>query len=679
MSGDNSRHRLGLLAVCALSLFGALFARLWFLQVVQADAFEDQVARNSTRTVVTPAPRGRILDRNGMVLVDNRESIVVAVDAQKLKDLPKAEQKAVLTRLATALSRWKPPNEAITVDFINKRLNNERFSRYRPVPIVEDIGVEQEIYLREQADRFPAVVVERQTVRKYPYGALAAHVIGYVGAISPEELKARAGEKAKPYEKSDEIGKAGVERTYEPELRGRPGKRVYEVNRNNRVVREITNRRVDPVPGDDLYLSIDARLQYKTEEALQAQILDSKTKTPTGAATVLDPRNGQVLAMASYPTYDPRDLVGGLSEDLLHDPAKPMANRNIQEAYPAASTFKLATSFAGLRLGIIEPNAYVRDTGVYVLCQNNQPACRKKNSGNAVHGSINLSEALTVSSDYYYYRIGDLAWKDRERLGDDALQQEIQRLGYGEKSGIDLNAETAGRVPTPKSQKELADSIWNRSHANYKSEADYHDAQRWKAGYSADVAIGQYDTLVTPLQTANAYASLANAQSDLYRPSVMDRITASRQPDKVHRRFVKHKIRTVEYGESKNALLAGFQGAVQSRNPRGTAYKVFSTFPLSSFPVSGKTGTAQVGTKEQNKADNSLFVGFGPNPDNQYVVSVMIQGGGFGAWAAAPAAYMVLDPVADGSLERFEVPLGGAIDPEAALARYKGIDKSGSD
>ncbi|MBX3314814.1 MAG: penicillin-binding protein 2 [Actinobacteria bacterium] len=687
MTADSPRHRLGILAVCALSLFGALFARLWFLQVVEAEALDQQVNENSTRVVVIPAPRGRILDRNSVALVENRESIVAAIDVQAFRDRSDDEQAEELDAIAAALSRQREPVEAITVDFIEKRMNDQRFSQFRPVPLVEDISVDEEIYLREQADRYPSLVVERQTVRSYPYGSLAAHVLGYVGAITEDEWDERkVSIPGKPYEKSDEIGKSGVERTYEQYLRGKPGKRVYEISRTGRIVRELVDQRVEPEPGDDVYLSIDARIQYKTEEALQAQILKSGSPTPYGAATVLDPRNGQVVAMASYPTYDPSTLVGGISQDeydrLTAAPEKIMSNRNIQEAYPAASTFKLASSYAGYKLGIITPDQYIDDPGFWRLCKGNGSGCLKRNSGDTPHGSVNLSLALTVSSDVYSYRIGDYSWAWREERGwgDDALQQKIEELGYGSRTGIDLTAESPGLIPTPESNKEIADTLWERDPANYNNDPEqYRDAQLWRGGNSADLAIGQGSVGVTPLQSANAYAALANPESIQYEPSVLKVVTAANQPDDIHKAYVADELRRVDFGTAKQAFLDGFHGVVNSPDPPGTAYSVFQTFPLSTFPLSGKTGTAEVGDEAAQRADNSLFVAYGPNPDNQYVVSVMIQGGGYGSEAAAPATYMILEPIADGSIESFQVPEGGLIDAEAAAERASGIQTSSTD
>lgn len=688
MTTDNSRHRLGLVALTALSLFGALFARLWFLQIVQGESFASQVNQETRRIVVQPAPRGQILDRNGIVLVDNRPSTVVAVDLQAYAKLDKTVQERLLERLSTTLNRRRTPNDAVTPADIASKIEDPKFSRFRPVPLVEDIPVEDEIYFREQAALFPAVVVENQSIRSYPYGTLAAHVLGYVGGLTQtqyQDLKASAG--SKPYELTDEIGKAGVESTYESYLRGTPGRRVYEVNRLNQVTKEIVSERIEPTPGDDVYLSIDARLQYKTEEALQAQIIASNTPTPYGAATVLDPRNGQVMAMASYPTYDPTEFIGGITqqryEELTAAPAKILSNRAIQEAYPAASTFKLASSYAGLKLGLITPDEIVVDKGIYdVGCSGNGTGCKKRNSGGGkAMGPITLPTALTRSSDYYFYRVGVEAWRASQNAGapEDAFQEQAKVLGYGEKTGIDLTAETAGRIPTPGSNAALADAFWESDHANYDNdEAQYQDARRWKAGFSADIAIGQFDVTVTPLQSANAYASLANNESTLFEPSVLDHVAASGKKDDVVKPFNSKPIRTIDYGDAKGALLEGFNGVTHTSG--GTAARVFANFPLDRFSVSGKTGTAEVKIGENSKADNSLFVGFGPMPDARYVASVMIQGGGFGADAAAPAVWMIFDPIATGAIDSFQVPLGGGIDAVGAAQLAKAqISTGGAD
>jgi penicillin-binding protein 2 len=755
MSTDNHRHRLGLLAITALSLFGALFARLWFLQIVEGATASELVSANATRTVIVPAPRGRILDRHNVVLVDNQVSTVVAVDWQKYRDMEEDEQAELLDRLSSALSRvpegeveGEPGAEgevdgegeggstdtetesgdgtegdegdqgadaeveadpavdptavvggeedagaegakAVTVDFLEKRLNDSRFNHFRPIPVADDIPVETEIFLREQSHLFPNVVVERRTVRAYPYGSLAAHLLGYVGPLSDEQWEklSEDNDPTKPYEQADQIGKAGVEATYEQYLRGTPGRQVFEVDRAGRIVREMVDRRVDPEPGDDVHLSIDIRIQYKTEEALAAQLARPGAEAKSGAAVVVDPRNGQVRAMASWPTYDPQELVGGISQELWERLTAPetkvLSNRTIQEAYPAASTFKLASSYAGLRMGIIEPDVAVADPGTHQLCNppRNTDGCLKKNSGGgAGMGYITLPTALTRSSDVYFYKLGETAYY---RDGpEDAFQQEIMTLGYGSRTGIDLTGESPGRVPTPESNRNLADSLWERSRENYDNdEAAWQDARRWKVGYSADVAIGQFDTLVTPLQTAMAYSALANSEGRLYQPSVLSHVARANSATIV-KGFEATITRIVEWGDWRQSLLDGFAGVTQQ--PGGTGYLTFQDFPLSTFPVSGKTGTAEVGDGEDQRRDNSLFVAYGPNPDPTLVVSVMVEGGGFGSEAAAPATYMILKPIADGEFDPeqpggFVVPRRGFINAEAAAAAAEGIGRGSAD
>nr|MBA3282706.1 hypothetical protein [Acidimicrobiia bacterium] len=486
MTSDNSRHRLGLVALTALSLFGALFARLWFLQIVEGEALGQQVSSNAQKVEPEPAPRGRILDRNGVVLVDNRQSIVVAVDTQAFDDMAEIDQKKVLDRLSTSLSRSRPPNEAITVDFIRTRLNDSRFSRFRPVPVVEDISVDQEIYFREQAERFPSVVVERQTVRAYPYGSLAAHVLGYVGSISEAqyaEVKGVGG--PKPYLQSDEIGKSGVESQYEKYLRGAPGQRVYEVDRANRIVGEIESERRAPKQGDDVYLAMDVRVQAETEISLRQGLEQRRTEegelgmfpAEAGAAAVVDPVNGQVLAMASFPTYDPSTLVGGIDCPVWRDlqglaaegscrdiekeigsvpaadrPVSKLLNRAISGLYPPGSTFKLATAYASLKLGLITPETTFNDPGYYQVPGCTGTGCRKTSptaeSGGI--GEVNLNSAMTASSDAYFYKLGNDSWalhKQQGKVGPTALQDEIATFGIGSVTGVDLADEKAGRLP----------------------------------------------------------------------------------------------------------------------------------------------------------------------------------------------------------------------------------------
>ncbi|HWJ98495.1 MAG TPA: penicillin-binding transpeptidase domain-containing protein, partial [Acidimicrobiales bacterium] len=501
MTSDNTRHRLGLLAVASLSLFGALFARLWFLQIVEGDTAKAEASNNTTEVVITPAARGRILDRNGAVLVDNRQSIVVGIEAQDFSELTKGEQTAVLKRLSATLSAGRPVDQKVSVEAIRKKLDDGRYSRFRPIPIVEDISEEDQIYFAEQADLYPSVVVERTTVREYPFGSLAAHVLGYVGPLSDPQWQelSKQNDPDKPYIQTDEIGKAGVESSYEKYLRGTPGRQVFEVDRTGKVVREMTKERIEPKAGDDVYLSIDAKVQYKAEEALQAQLANAyqgRSGKEAGGLVVMDQSTGQVRAMASYPTYNPADLVGGISCPTWRDlqglppegsckgdsmekeikllkknddaPVPKLLNRAYQGAYQPASTFKLASAYAALKDGVRKAGDVTNDGGTVNICGGRDgPGCVKKNAGTppAQHGPVSLSPALTVSSDVYFYKVGEDFWVRREQLGETAFQKGVEELGYGEKTGIDLPVESAGQMPTPQDEMDLAMALFEQDPA----------------------------------------------------------------------------------------------------------------------------------------------------------------------------------------------------------------------
>lgn len=718
MTSDNTRHRLGLLAVASLSLFGALFARLWFLQIVEGDTAKAEASNNTTEVVITPAARGRILDRNGEVLVGNRQSIVVGIEAQDFSELSKGKQTEVLERLSATLSEGRPADEQVSVESIRKKLNDGRYSRLRPIPIAEDISEEDQIYFGEQADRYPSIVVERTTVREYPYGSLAAHVLGYVGPLSDPQWQelSKENDADKPYIQTDEIGKAGVESHYEKYLRGTPGRQEFEVDRTGKVVREITSKRIEPKAGDDVYLSIDAKVQYKAEEALQAQLLndnvyDGRPGKEAGGLVVMDPSTGQVRAMASYPTYNPADLVGGISCPTWRDlqglppegecgknmekeikllkadddaPVPKLLNRAYQGAYQPASTFKLASAYAALRDGVRTVDTPTQDNGFINLCGGGEgPGCEKQNASRTPHGRVTLSPALTVSSDIYFYEVGRDFWAEntRNRLGETAFQDGVKVLGYGEKTGIDLPAESAGQIPTPQDEMDLAMALYEQDPGYYDNDrSKAEQAGRWNTGFSADMAIGQKLT-ATPLQTANAYAALANGGT-LYHPSVLDKITAASDEGTVHKAYEPSVIRTIDWGPNRDAFITGFTGVVNgnSQNAGGTAVPTFQGFPFESMPLAGKTGTAQTGKYKngQDRPDNSVFVAFSTGGPTSWVASALLEFSGSGARAAAPAVRMVLEPIADGSIYQFKIPEGGEIDAEAA-ADESAITAGGTD
>ena len=607
VSPDSSRLRLGVLGVVVLSLFAALLVRLWYLQVMASNQYQ-AVSTNSVRLVTTEAPRGRILDRNGVELVRNRISDVITVDRN---DLPMRPD--VKSRLAFILG--------ISSDELQRRIENKRYSVYKPVPIARDVPKEKLIYVREHASEFPGVANTRLTEREYTQGELAAHVLGYTGEINSDELAARKRLR-RGYKPGDTIGKTGVELSFENDLRGQPGIEELEVDAAGRVLRTLNSR--PPVPGHDVRLTIDINVQRMVETALaeglaaarQGQDRQYKKHflAPAGAAVVLDPRDGSVLAMASNPTYDPSIYVDGAVAEFkrLQDPAlhAPLNDRATEGLYAPGSTFKLVTSIAALSKGLISPNTTVDDKGSIKI--GNQIF---RNAGSAPHGRVRLDRALTVSSDVYFYSLGEKFWNARGRYGETAIQDTAHDLGLGD--GI-------GRVPDPEIRKRLHDS-------NPKAFPN----GGWFPGDNANLAIGQGEMAITPLQLGNAYATFANGGT-LWAPRLGTEIIDA-DGTKV-RDVAPRAVRHLDLPPTlRGPILAGLMGAVS--DPKGTAHGAFIGFPYDRMPLAGKTGTAEV----TNKQDTALFTAFGPATNPQFEVTVLLEEAGFGADAAAPVTRRIID------------------------------------
>jgi penicillin-binding protein 2 len=639
MNPDNPRLRLGILGIVIVSLFAALFARLWYLQVMASQQFQTAATANRERVILEEAPRGRIFDRNGIVLVDNRVSVVVTIDRKKLAAIKDTNRRNdVLDRLGTELTRYT--QKPIDRPFLEGRLADVRYSPYTPVPVAEDVPRPLEMYLAEHHDDFDDVVaVTQATVRSYPLGRTASHVLGYVGSVTQEELDARTTS-PKTYSLGDEIGKTGVERTYEDDLRGTPGRRVLEVDARGDTVRQLEF--VPPVPGDDVYLSIDANVQAITEQALRDELTNahnrrnkdgSYNQSPAGAALIEDPTNGQIIAMASYPDFDPAEFTQPIPTDtwnVLNDPSNffPLNNRALQGQYAPGSTFKLVTTLAGLRSGAITPATTINDTGVYRVpgCRGTDEQCTFKNSGGESHGTVNLPRALTVSSDVYFYQLGGRFWTDRSTYGD-PIQSAATDLGFDAETGVPLPGEQKGFVLTPDEKKQR--------HDENPAAFPYGD---WFTGDNVQLAIGQNAVAVTPLQLSNAYSTLANGGT-LFSPNIAIKITKGGTQDVVRTidSRVLHQVALPP--EVRDPIMQGLTGVTTQKD--GTAYGAFLGFP--DWTIAGKTGTAQV----TGKADTALFVGIAPAEAPKYVGVAVLEESGFGATAAAPVVRRVFQALAD--------------------------------
>jgi penicillin-binding protein 2 len=626
-SGDSGPLRLGVLGIVVVSLFAALLSRLWYLQVMDTRTFQVEARSNQVRVVYEEAPRGRILDRNGKILVDNRGTQVVTVDRNEVKDKPE-----VVGKLAALLN--------IPISELRNRMADVRFSPYTPVPVAEEVPEETVVYLREHQDQFPGIAAPTRPLRAYPNGAIGAHLLGYVGQTTKEELDVR---RSKGYREGDEIGKQGIEKAYEDDLRGTPGSKRLQVNSTGKVLGPPLLE-TTPKQGRDLFLTVDLDIQTVAEQSLLQGLEAAKHfkdneegkefVAPAGSVVVMNPQDGSVLAMASYPTFEPAQFVNGIRPDVfrvLQDPAShaPLNNRVTQGLYSPGSTFKLVTSIAALEKGLLTPQTTILDGGSYRLKSCRGERCIFRNAGGISHGKVNLVRALTLSSDVYYYQLGEQFWGLRNQHGD-AMQDVARRLGFGARTGIPLAPEAVGRVPDPATRKRL-----HEQSPNLFPNGD------WRTGDNVNLSIGQGEMAVTPLQLANAYATFANGGT-MYQPRVVDKVVG--QDRRIHRQVAPIELRSIDLPPAvRDPILAGLKGAVSAGE--GTAHFAFAGFPLNTMSVAGKTGTAQVAKKQ----DTAIFVGFAPAENPQYVVAVVMEESGFGGSVAAPVARRILQKLANGA------------------------------
>lgn len=664
MNADSPRLRLSILGIVVFAMFAALFTRLWYLQVMSSEEFEVVAEANRVREAPVEAPRGRILDRNGRVLVDNRVSIQVTIDRTVLRDLDEDERAEVLTKLAEALSQTSKPT---TVAELEERIADQRYSPYVPVPVASDVPEDLKIWIDERHDELPSVAAERVAVRRYPYGPLAAHVLGYAGKVTKEELELVPEDTTKPYTLNDAIGKSGIERMYEDDLRGTPGVTLLEVDTEGNTIRVIPEGTTAPVPGDDVVLNLDIDVQASAEQALQTALDRAAERPPrgddlpnvgeVGSTVVLDPNTGAVIAMASLPGYDPTRFVDGISEmewAELSDPANhyPLNNWALQGQYAPGSTFKPFTAWSALTAGLVTPESTVNDTGVFEVPDCRGESCRFSNDNAMAYGIVDLRRSLTVSSDFYYYNLGARFWIEQEAIGGpERFRELLEQWGFGTKTGIDLPGEQPGRIPSPS---------WKEQFCEQAQCVD----PTWRTGDNVNMAIGQGDVLVTPLQLALAYAAIGNG-GRILQPQLVQEVRDGVTGEV--KRTVEPAVRaTLEIRpEWHQAMIDGLVGVTTRAG--GTAVSAFAGFPSDQFPVAAKTGTAQVA----NKAPTAVFGAVGPAGAPQYAVSVLLEESGYGGSVAAPVARRLFD-VLSGTVPLPEAPAGGNLPdlgeavPEAA-------------
>lgn len=571
-----------------LLLFAILGIRLFYLQIIRGDYYNKLAKNNCLRKIRINPLRGLIYDQNGNLLVDNRPSFDLGIIPKDAEPLDATAQK---------LSKFIPLSKPEILSRIRKF--RDPFG-YNTVLLQKDIGRDLMGRLLAREYELPGIVIVTSASRDYLYDQLAAHLIGYLGEITLPEIKSGRYPNKRP---GDLVGRYGIEKTFERQLSGKPGTRLVEVNATGQIMKQLG---VDPpVPGDNLYLTIDLRLQQTAENLL---------KGLTGAVVAMDPKNGDVLAMASSPSYDQNAFINGMSSAqwraLITNPDRPMRNKAIQAQYPPGSTYKIVTAMAALGEGIINKNSKEFCPG-YLKYGNRIYHCWKRTG----HGQVNVVEALEQSCDVFFYHMGI-------QLGVDKLAWYARACGFGARTGIALSHEAPGLVPTAEWKKRIS-------------------GHPWQAGENLSIAIGQGADLVTPLQMAVLLSAVANGGTE-YRPRVVKLIRTPAgetvqgdQPEIMGKLPASRQIIDI--------IKKGLYDVVNNRN--GTAYWSVRS---NEVDISGKTGTAQVvASREEHEATGKLkksllphawFVGYAPSDKPTIAVSVIIEHGSHGASSAGPIA-----------------------------------------
>lgn len=583
----------------ALLCFGILAGRFWFLQVDRYEGFSERADRNRIAVQPIPPRRGEVLDRNGVVLARNYRTYTLEVVPARAGNVD-----ALFERLTPVVYLSQADQRRF------KRRVGES-SRYANLVLRNNLNETEAAWFSAHAYEFPGVELRARWVREYPQGDVAAHVIGHIGRISEGDLEEldKNGQLGN-YRGTDIIGKKGIEKTWEEQLHGRTGLEEVEITAGGRPVRTL--RRIDPVPGSDIMLSIDLDLQRIAEKAFEGR---------RGALVALDPNTGEVLAFVSQPSFDPNLFVDGIDVEnwrrLNESPDHPLINRPLSGTYPIGSTYKPFVGLAALELNKRRATDRMPDPGYYEF-----GGQRFRNAGGAVFGMTDMHKAIVVSSDTYFYSLGP-------EIGVNALHDFTKQFGFGQITGIDLEGERAGVLPSTE---------WKRR--AYKDR----ERQRWYAGETISVAVGQGYNAFTLLQLAQATSTLAN--NGLYRrPHLVHAVRDPRSGE------MAATAATPDYQiPLKQANLQVIKSAMADVVKAGTARRAFANTP---YQAAGKTGTAQVfslrggqyraSALDERLRDHALFMGFAPVDQPRIALALIVENAGWGASAAAPVARTVFD------------------------------------
>ncbi|HUK55681.1 MAG TPA: penicillin-binding protein 2 [Nitrospiria bacterium] len=593
-SSDNPKelqNRLGYLMIGIVAIFMALLMRAWYLQVTKASFYKEQSENNRVRVVYIQPPRGLIFDRHGHLLANNVPSFNLYL---VLEDI--SNKKGVLDQLARFLQMDRGE--------LDRKISSHKNNvPYMPMKIKEGLSLKEVALIESHRLDLAGTIIAPEPQRNYLYGPLAAHVLGYVGEISPAQLQDPENEDVLP---GTSVGQSGIEKTYDTHIRGVVGQRIIEVDA---VGHEMKVLRVqDPASGNDLYLTIDLNLQKVAEDALGKE---------AGTIVAINPRNGEVLAMVSHPAFDPNQLSQSLStadwEALSSDPGHPLTNRAIQGQYPPGSTFKLVVSSAALETKEVSPEEQILCTGGMLFGRRVYKDWKRGG-----HGEMDLHSAIVQSCDVYFYEMG-------RRVGIDRLADYAFRYGLGQPTGIELTSEKSGVIPT---------SQWK---LRTKGEP-------WFPGETLSAAIGQGFVTVTPLQLADLIATVAMS-GVRYQPHLIKAIR-DRATGRLFE-FPPVQLGKVELAQGTfDAIRQALSGVVSE--PHGTGASARSTITS----IGGKTGTAQVVEEKlgvqtsslpKELQDHAWFIAFAPVEDPQIAVAVLIEHGGHGGETAAPPAKRVIE------------------------------------
>ena len=627
--------RVGLLGMLALAVFATLFLRLWSLQVLNGEQLLRASQNNQRRDIRVQAPRGPILDRNGDVLVTNVPGRAVQIWSS---DLPK--RRGVRLREIRALARvlGLPANQ------IGAAIRRHRHDPLTPIRIKDSASRAQVFYLEERAEDFPGVQIVPAYLRFYPNRELAAHVLGYVSEISPEQVAALHSQ---GYRGGDTIGQTGIESYYDRYLRGTAGVSQLRVDSLGRPISLVVPK-VPAHPGNAVRLTLDVKLQKAAEEALRYGIERAHNSqcygcwfSNGGAIVALDPNDGSIRALASFPTYRPSLFVGrvrqqaldasGLTSRTAEAMNYPALDRGINAAYPPGSTFKPVTAIAAMQEHILQPFEPLACTGSY-----EKNGTTFKNWDPFVNEAMTLPTALARSCDTYFYQVGYRFYGMPSDRGP-RLQAWASRFGFGQKTGIDLGAERSGLLPTPDWRK--------KTYTKKTDPTQWRIDSLWKPGDSIQLAIGQKDLLVTPMQMARFYAMIANG-GKLVTPHLLldvEQPSSNHNPGRVVP--TPRPPAPQPTNVDAQALAVVREGLFQATHATlGTSTSIFGSFPIS---ISGKTGTAEKfidpGDGIQRNFSQSWWCGYGPSDSPDLVVCALIENGGHGGDAAAPAALKVFE------------------------------------